>query len=82
MDIPGIAAFNNQPTVTNPLNEETSLQGQRPQAQQESEAQSTVTINEQSSQSLSTTQVVEQVNESEQTGFNPNNPGGSIDITV
>lgn len=82
MEVPGIAAFKNQPTVTNPLNEESQIEGQQTQALGNSETQNTITASEQASTSLSNTEVVNQTNEAEEGGFNPDNPGGSIDITV
>ena len=82
MDIPGIASFSNQPTITNPLDKESALRGQKTSAQQQSEAKETVTVNEQSTQRVDSSAVVDQSNELQQTGFNPDNPGGSIDLTV
>jgi len=82
MDIPGIASFTNQPTLTNPLDKESELRGQTTQALEESETKETVSVNEQSTQNVDTSQVVNQSNETQETGFNPDNPGGSIDLTV
>lgn len=82
MEIPGIASYSSQPTVTNPLNQENTVQGRETQAQSNSETQNTVTASEQTSTNLTNNDVVNQVNETEQGGFNPDNPGGSIDITV
>lgn len=82
MEIPGSASYSSQPTVTNPLNQQSTVEGRQTQAQSDSETQNTVTASEQASTSLNNNAVVNQSNESEQGGFNPNNPGGSIDITV
>lgn len=82
MEIPGSASYSNQPTVTSPLNQERQVEGRQTQAQSGSETQNTVTASEQTSTSLSNNDVVNQTNEAEQGGFNPDNPGGSIDITV
>ena len=82
MEIPGIASYRNQPTLTNPLGEESQVTGQQTQALSSSETQNTVTASEKTSTSLSNIEVVNQSNETSETGFNPDNPGGSIDITV
>ncbi len=82
MDIPGIASFTNQPTITSPLDKESSLRGQTTPALDQSETKSTVNVTEKSTQSVDTSEVVNQSNETQATGFNLNNPGGSIDLTV
>ena len=82
MEIPGISPLSGQPTLTNPLSQESLLQGRATQAQSNSETQNTVTASEKSSTAISNTEVVEQANETQETGFNSDNPGGSIDITA
>lgn len=82
MEIPGISPLSGQPTLTNPLNQESLLQGRATPAQSNSETKNTVTASEQSSTTIDNTAVVEQANESQDAGFNPKNPGGSIDITA
>jgi hypothetical protein len=82
MAIPGIAPLSGQPTVTNPLSQENQLVGQESQALQSSETQNTVTAREQESTSVTTIDVVNQSNETDQAVFNPDNPGGTIDFTV
>jgi hypothetical protein len=58
MEIPGIAPFSGQPTLTNPLSSENQLLGRQ------------------------TTAVVNEATQNESVGFDPENPGGTIDITV
>jgi len=82
MEIPGIAPLSGQPTLTNPLSRESNLEGRETQAQQTSETQSTVTVREQSTTTVSSAEVVSQAEETAATGFDTNNPGGSIDITA
>lgn len=82
MEIPGIAPFSGQPTITNPPTQETELATRVTPAQSDSETQNTVSASEQSPSSLSNTAVVNQVDETEQAGFNPDNPGGTIDLTA
>lgn len=82
MEIPGISPLSGQPTLTNPLSQESLLEGRATQAQSTGEAQNTVTASEQSSTTINNTAVVEQANEAQEAGFNPDNPGGSIDITA
>lgn len=85
MEIPGIAPHSNQPTLTNPLKQSETLQGQQTQtqAQSASEAPSTVTLSEQATTGLSETAVINQSNEA--TAANNSNTasiGATIDITV
>lgn len=82
MEIPGIAPFSGQPTLTNPLSQEEQSVGRESTALQGSETQNTVTAREQDSTTVTNTDVVNQTNETEQAGFNPDNPGGTIDITA
>jgi len=82
MEIPGIAPLSGQPTLTNPLSRESNLEGRETQAQASSETQNTVTASEQSSTTVSSAEVVSQAEETAATGFDTNNPGGSIDITA
>jgi hypothetical protein len=82
MEIPGIAPFSNQPTLTNPLNQDETLKGQQTSAQSTSETQSTATVSEQATTDLNESVVVNQVNETEGTGFNSSNLGATIDITA
>ncbi len=82
MEIPGIAPLSGQPTLTNPLNQQRLLEGRESTSQAGSEAQNTVTANEQASTTVSSADVVTQVEEPGSTGFDTNNPGGSIDITA
>ena len=69
MDIPGIASFTNQPTLTNPLDKESELRGQTTQALEQSETKETVNVNDQSTQSVDTSQVVNQSNDTQEIGF-------------
>lgn len=82
MEIPGIAPFSGQPTLTNPLSQQVELTGRQTQAKSSSETQNTVTANEQASTALSNVGVVNESGEAQQSGFNPNNPGGTIDLTA
>ncbi|AFI83153.1 hypothetical protein [Methylophaga nitratireducenticrescens] len=82
MEIPGIAPFSGQPTLTNPLSTENQLIGRQSPTQQNSETASTTVVQEQESTSLQTTAVVNEVAQNEAGGFDPENPGGTIDITV
>jgi len=82
MEIPGIAPFSGQPTLTNPLSQQAGLTGRQTQAQSSSETQNTVTASEQESTELSNVDVVNESSETQQTGFDSNNPGGTIDITA
>jgi len=82
MEIPGIAPLSGQPTLTNPLSRESNLEGRETQAQASSETQNTVTASEQASTTVSSAEVVSQAEETAATGFDANNPGGSIDITA
>lgn len=82
MEIPGISPLSNQPTLTNPLSQESLLQGRETPRQSISETQSTVTASDRSVTTISSSDVVEQSNEAQEKGFNPDNPGGTIDITA
>jgi hypothetical protein len=82
MEIPGIAPFSGQPTLTNPLTQSNQLVGRETQSQSGSETQNTVIASEQDSTNLSTVDVVEQANETESAGFDERNPGGTIDLTA
>jgi hypothetical protein len=68
--------------VTNPLTQENQLKGREAVALQESETKNTVAAKEQDSTTIAVTEVVVQANEVERTGFNSDNPGGTIDITA
>jgi hypothetical protein len=82
MEIPGIAPFSGQPTLTNPLSQEAELTGRQTPAQSRSETQNTVSAAEQASTELSNTDVVNESGEAQQTGFDDKNPGGTIDLTA
>lgn len=82
MEIPGIAPFSGQPTFTNPLSQENQLVGRERPADQASETQNTLAASEQEPTTITTTEAVNQADETEATGFNANNPGGTIDITA
>lgn len=82
MEIPGIAPFSGQPTLTNPLNAENQLVGRQNPAQQNSETASTTVVQEQAPTSLQSVDVVNQTEQSESAGFDADNPGGTIDLTV
>jgi hypothetical protein len=82
MEIPGIAPFSNQPTLTNPLPQSSQLQGREVAAQKQSETQNTVTAQDQDPTAVNATGVVNQTNETDQAGFSQTNPGGTIDITA
>lgn len=74
MDIPGIASFSGQPTFTSPSNMETQLVGRQTNTLQTSLANETTLMAEQSP--------VNQASAAENAGFNPDNPGSTIDLTV
>ncbi len=82
MEIPGIAPLSGQPTLTNPLSREQLLEGREAPAQEASETQNTVTANEQVSTTVSSAEVVNQADQTQPSGFDAKNPGGSIDITA
>jgi hypothetical protein len=82
MEIPGIAPFSNQPTLTNPLSQSESLKGQETTEQSGSETSSTVTASEQETTGLSNTTVTNQVNETAAANNSGSNIGATIDITV
>jgi hypothetical protein len=82
MEIPGISPLSGQPTLTNPLSQESLLQGRVTPSQSNSETQNTVTTSEKSSTTISNAGVVEEAQLAQESGFNPDNPGGTIDITA
>lgn len=82
MEIPGIAPFAGQPTLTNPLNNDDRQVGQQTQNQQVEETSNTTLSQEQGPTALSNTQVVNASEEAVESGFNPDNPGGTIDLTA
>lgn len=82
MEIPGIATFNGQPALTNPSTTESQLVGRQTAAQQNSATIETTVIAEQSPANVVTSSVVNQAENIETAGFNPQNPGSTIDFTV
>ncbi|MDX1574018.1 MAG: hypothetical protein R3341_08325 [Methylophaga sp.] len=82
MEIPGIAPFAGQPTLTNPLNNENRQVGQQTVNQQTSETADTTLVQEQSASALTNVQVVNEAAELTTEGFDPQNPGGTIDLTA
>lgn len=82
MEIPGIAPFAGQPTLTNPLNNEARQTGQQTVSQQASETAETTIAQEQSATAIDNVQVVNEAAETAEDGFNPQNPGGTIDLTA
>jgi hypothetical protein len=74
--------FSNQPTVTNPLTQNQRVEGNESDAFRTSETQNTVTAADQDPAAVTTPGVVNQTNETDESGFNPDNPGGTIDITA
>lgn len=82
MEIPGIAPFAGQPTLTNPLNSENQLVGQQTPAEQTAETTETTLVQEQPASSLTNVQVVNETQEITTEGFDPQNPGGTIDLTA
>lgn len=82
MEIPGISPLSGQPTITNPLNQESLLQGRVVPTQSNSETQNTVTASERAATTIDNTDVVNEAKEAQESGFNPDNPGGTIDITA
>ncbi len=82
MDIPGIAPFAGQPTLTNPLSNENRQTGQQTGSQQAAETSNTTLSEEQPASALSNVQVVNETPETAEEGFNPQNPGGTIDLTA
>ncbi len=82
MEIPGIAPFAGQPTLTNPLSNENRQTGQQTGSQQVAETSNTTLSEEQPASVLSNVQVVNETPETAAEGFNPQNPGGTIDLTA
>lgn len=82
MEIPGIAPFAGQPTLTNPLNNEDRQTGQQTSSDQATETASTTVAQEQSATALTNGQVVEAAPEATDSAFDPQNPGGTIDLTA
>ena len=82
MEIPGIAPFAGQPTLTNPLNNEDQQVGQQTSSEQVTETANTTVAQEQSATTLSNVQVVEAAPETAESVFDPQNPGGTIDLTA
>ncbi|MDT8310493.1 MAG: hypothetical protein RQ732_03510 [Methylophaga sp.] len=82
MEIPGIAPFSGQPTLTNPLNNENRQIGQLTSVEQTSETHDTTLTQEQPAAALANVQVVNETPETTTEGFNPQNPGGTIDLTA
>lgn len=82
MEIPGIAPFAGQPTLTNPLNNEDQQVGQQTSSEQVTETANTTVAQEQSAITLSNVQVVEAAPEAAESVFDPQNPGGTIDLTA
>lgn len=82
MEIPGIAPFSGQPTLTNPLSSENALLGRQTAVQQNSETASTTLVQDQQPSDFQAINVVNETTQSESAGFNTENPGGTIDITV
>jgi len=82
MDIPGIAPFSNQPTLTNPLSQNERLVGQQTQTQQSNETSQTVTVSEQSTTDLNETVIVTEAGETSAIGSNASRQGANIDITA
>ncbi len=82
MEIPGIAPFAGQPTLTNPLNNADRQTGQQTSNDQATETASTTVAQEQSATALTNGQVVEAAPEATDSAFDPQNPGGTIDLTA
>lgn len=82
MEIPGIAPFAGQPTLTNPLNNQDRQTGQQTGSQQVAETSNTTLAQEQPASALRNEQVVNETPETAEDGFNPQNPGGTIDLTA
>lgn len=82
MEIPGIAPFAGQPTLTNPLNNEDRQIGQQTSSQQSSETTDTTVAQEQPATVLANVQVVNETPQTAADGFDPENPGGTIDLTA
>lgn len=80
MEIPGIAPFSGQPTLTNPLTPENQVVGQKSSVQKSSETSNTELSREQPPTSLGTAQVVNQTNDTDDVGSGSRNPGGNIDL--
>lgn len=82
MEILGIAPFAGQPTLTNPLSNEDRQTGQQTSSEQVTETASTTVMQEQSATALTNGQVVEAAQEASESAFDPQNPGGTIDLTA
>lgn len=82
MEIPGIAPFAGQPTLTNPLNNENRQVGQQTSVEQKAETRNTTLTQEQPVAAPANVQVVNETPETTTEGFNPQNPGGTIDFTA
>ena len=81
MDIPGSAAFNNQPTFTNPLSHTESVQGQQTPAQRQSETANTTVQSEQAPTALTDNTVVNEATETVDT-TDAASIGRHIDVTA
>ncbi len=82
MDIPGIAPFAGQPTLTNPLSNDSRQTGQQTGHQQMAETSNTTLFQDRPASALSNGQVVNESSETAEEGFNPQNPVGTIDLTA
>ena len=82
MEIPGIAPFAGQPTLTNPLNNTDRQTGQQTNSEQTTETASTTVAQEQPATALTNGQVVEAAPAAAESAFDPQNPGGTIDLTA
>ena len=80
MEIPGIAPFSGQPTLTNPLTPENQVVGQKSSVQKSSETSNTELSREQPPTAVGTAQVVNQTNDTDDVGGSSRNPGGNIDL--
>ncbi|AFJ03114.1 hypothetical protein Q7C_1974 [Methylophaga frappieri] len=82
MEVPGIAAFTGQPTLTSPPDAETRQVGRVSAPLQSVETTQTVTAQAQPATTTDLTTVVNATEQPAPTGFDLNNPGGTIDLTV
>lgn len=80
MQVAGYSPYTTQASEPTTTVQNNQLQGRQTTALQDSETQNTVTASE--STSLSNATVVNQTNEPEQAPLDPENRGGTVDITV
>jgi hypothetical protein len=83
MEIPGIAPLSGQPTLTNPLNQESVLEGRQAPAQSGSETQNTTSVSDQKATDLSSVAVVNEATQTAGAELKSDNPATiNLDVFV